>query len=43
MCRMTNVQVMSSFVVGLITAVGTVAMIFWVGGQRVLGGPAEHR
>ncbi len=35
--RMTNVQVMSSFVVGLITAVGTVAMI-WVGGQRVLAG-----
>ena len=35
--RMTKVQVMSSFVVGLITAVGTVAMI-WVGGQRVLAG-----
>ena len=35
--RMTNVQVMSSFVVGLITAVGTVAMV-WVGGQRVLAG-----
>src|SRR5882724_5359583 len=35
--RMTNVQVMSSFVVGLITAVGTAAMI-WVGGQRVLAG-----
>ncbi len=35
--RMTKVQVMSSFVVGLITALGTVAMI-WVGGQRVLAG-----
>ncbi len=35
--RMTKMQVMSSFVVGLITAVGTVAMI-WVGGQRVLAG-----
>src|SRR5712671_4619184 len=35
--RMTNVQVMSSFIVGLITAVGTVAMI-WIGGQRVLQG-----
>jgi ATP-binding cassette subfamily B protein/subfamily B ATP-binding cassette protein MsbA len=35
--RMTKVQVMSSFVVGLITAVGTVA-ILWVGGQRVLAG-----
>ena len=35
--RMTKVQVMSSFVVGLITAVGTVSMI-WVGGQRVLAG-----
>ncbi len=35
--RMTKVQVMSSFVVGLITAAGTVAMI-WVGGQRVLAG-----
>ncbi len=35
--RMTKVQVISSFVVGLITAVGTVAMI-WVGGQRVLAG-----
>ncbi|HVM60430.1 MAG TPA: ABC transporter ATP-binding protein [Verrucomicrobiae bacterium] len=35
--RMTKVQVMSSFVVGLITAVGTVAMI-WIGGQRVLAG-----
>ncbi len=35
--RMTKMQVMSSFVVGLITAVGTVAMI-WIGGQRVLAG-----
>jgi ABC-type multidrug transport system fused ATPase/permease subunit len=35
--RMTKAQVMSSFVVGLITAAGTVAMI-WVGGQRVLAG-----
>ena len=35
--RMTKVQVMSSFVVGLITAVGTVAMI-WIGGERVLAG-----
>jgi ATP-binding cassette, subfamily B, bacterial len=35
--RMTKVQVMSSFVVGMITATGTVAMI-WVGGQRVLSG-----
>jgi ATP-binding cassette subfamily B protein len=35
--RMTKVQVMSSFVVGLITAAGTVAMI-WIGGQRVLAG-----
>jgi ABC-type multidrug transport system fused ATPase/permease subunit len=35
--HMTKVQVMSSFVVGLITAAGTVAMI-WVGGQRVLAG-----
>jgi ABC-type multidrug transport system fused ATPase/permease subunit len=34
---MTKVQVLSSFVVGLITAAGTVAMI-WVGGQRVLAG-----
>jgi ATP-binding cassette subfamily B protein/subfamily B ATP-binding cassette protein MsbA len=33
--RLTRTQVMSSFVVGLITAAGTVAMI-WVGGQRVL-------
>jgi len=35
--RMTSVQVMSSFVVGLITALGTVAMI-WIGGVRVLQG-----
>jgi ATP-binding cassette subfamily B protein/subfamily B ATP-binding cassette protein MsbA len=35
--QMTRTQVMSSFVVGLITAAGTVAMI-WVGGQRVLAG-----
>ncbi len=35
--RMTKVQVMSSFVIGLITAAGTVAMI-WIGGQRVLAG-----
>jgi ATP-binding cassette subfamily B protein len=35
--RMTRVQVISSFVVGLITAAGTVAMI-WIGGQRVLEG-----
>ena len=35
--RMTKVQVMSSFVVGLITAAGTVAML-WIGGQRVLAG-----
>jgi len=35
--RMTKIQVMSSFVVGLITAAGTVAMI-WIGGQRVLAG-----
>jgi ABC-type bacteriocin/lantibiotic exporter with double-glycine peptidase domain len=34
---MTKVQVLSSFVVGLITSVGTVAMI-WIGGQRVLKG-----
>ena len=34
---MTKTQVASSFVVGLITAAGTVAMI-WVGGQRVLAG-----
>ena len=35
--RMTREQVMSSFVVGLITATGTVAML-WIGGQRVLDG-----
>jgi ATP-binding cassette subfamily B protein len=35
--RMTRVQVMSSFMVGMITATGTVAMI-WIGGQRVLAG-----
>ena len=35
--RMTKAQVMSSFVVGLITAAGTVAMI-WIGSQRVLAG-----
>ncbi len=35
--RMTKVQVVSSFVVGLITSVGTVAMI-WIGGRRVLEG-----
>ena len=35
--RMTREQVMSSFVVGLITATGTVAML-WIGGQRVLAG-----
>ncbi|HUI08539.1 MAG TPA: ABC transporter ATP-binding protein [Verrucomicrobiae bacterium] len=35
--RMTKVQVASSFVVGLITATGTVAMI-WIGSQRVLAG-----
>ena len=35
--RMTREQVMSSFVVGLITATGTVAML-WIGGQRVLTG-----
>lgn len=35
--RMTREQVMSSFVVGLITAAGTVAMV-WIGGQRVLAG-----
>jgi ATP-binding cassette subfamily B protein/subfamily B ATP-binding cassette protein MsbA len=35
--RMTKAQVMSSFVVGLITAAGTVAMI-WIGSQRVLVG-----
>jgi ATP-binding cassette subfamily B protein/subfamily B ATP-binding cassette protein MsbA len=36
--RMTRTQVMSSFAVGMITAAGTVAMI-WIGGQRVL----DHR
>ncbi|MGO9246533.1 MAG: ABC transporter ATP-binding protein [Verrucomicrobiia bacterium] len=35
--HMTKVQVVSSFVVGLITSVGTVAMI-WIGGRRVLEG-----
>ena len=35
--RMTREQVMSSFVVGLITAAGSVVML-WVGGQRVLAG-----
>lgn len=35
--RLTRAQVASSFVVGLITAGGTVAMI-WLGGQRVLEG-----
>jgi len=35
--RMTREQVMSSFVVGLITATGTVAML-WIGGHRVLAG-----
>lgn len=35
--RLTREQVMSSFVVGLITAIGSVAML-WVGGQRVLAG-----
>jgi subfamily B ATP-binding cassette protein MsbA len=34
--RMTRVQVMSSFVIGLITATGTVARI-WIGGQRSPG------
>ena len=34
---MTREQVMSSFVVGLITATGTVAML-WIGGHRVLDG-----
>ncbi len=33
--RMTQAQVMSGFVVGLITAVGTVAML-WIGGRQVL-------
>ncbi|MGD1018353.1 MAG: ABC transporter ATP-binding protein [Verrucomicrobiia bacterium] len=35
--HMTKVQVVSSFVVGLITSIGTVAMI-WIGGRRVLEG-----
>jgi ABC-type multidrug transport system fused ATPase/permease subunit len=35
--QMTKAQVVSSFVVGLITSAGTVAMI-WIGGQRVLAG-----
>jgi ABC-type multidrug transport system fused ATPase/permease subunit len=35
--RLTRAQVMSSLVVGCITAAGTVAMV-WVGGQRVLAG-----
>ena len=35
--RMTRTQVMSSFAVSIITAAGTVAMI-WVGGHRVLDG-----
>ena len=35
--RMTREQVMSSFVVGLITATGTVAML-WIGGHRVIAG-----
>jgi ABC-type multidrug transport system fused ATPase/permease subunit len=35
--RMTKVQVISSFVIGLITAAGTVAMI-WIGSQRVMAG-----
>jgi len=35
--RMTREQVMSSFVVGLITATGTVAML-WIGGHRVIEG-----
>ncbi len=35
--RMTRTQVMSSFAVTMITAVGTVAMV-WVGGERVLEG-----
>jgi ATP-binding cassette subfamily B protein len=35
--RLTRAQVISSFVVGLITAAGTVAII-WVGGHRVLDG-----
>jgi ATP-binding cassette subfamily B protein/subfamily B ATP-binding cassette protein MsbA len=35
--RMTRAQMMSAFVVGLITSVGTVAMI-WIGGRQVLAG-----
>jgi len=35
--RMTRTQLMSSFWVGMITAAGTVAMV-WIGGQRVLEG-----
>jgi ABC-type multidrug transport system fused ATPase/permease subunit len=35
--RLTRAQVMSSFVVGLITAAGIVAMT-WIGGRRVLSG-----
>ena len=35
--RLTREQVMSSFVVGLITAAGTVAML-WIGGHRVIDG-----
>jgi ATP-binding cassette, subfamily B, bacterial len=35
--RMTRAQMMSSFVVGLITAAGTVGII-WIGGERVLAG-----
>ena len=35
--RMTRTQVMSSFAAGMITAAGTVAML-WLGGQRVLTG-----
>jgi ATP-binding cassette subfamily B protein/subfamily B ATP-binding cassette protein MsbA len=38
--RMTRAQLLSSFVVGLITSVGTVAII-WIGGQRVLAQPAQ--
>ncbi len=35
--RMTRAQTASAFVIGLITAIGTVAM-WWVGGDRVLAG-----
>lgn len=35
--RLTRTQVVSSFLIGLITSMGTVAMI-WIGGQRVLAG-----